>query len=347
MPRHRRYPVKKKQKIKAGDEDPLRASKPKAKSQFNAPPANEDEQVVPRRLKEIQKAAEAAASQSRRKSSKKGPKSSFYALTAKSGFKQRPWEDVDMLANRVLQSKNKEMNEEMLKVSFFLLISITSFLFRRKWVLLVVIQRNWMPTFECWMKRNDRKKALKIARAEKRRKMREKEERFIAERAAQGNQEADSNDEEQPMDDEDSSDEDQIEAKEEPPLKKTKKSKTAEMWQQRKRLTSSEKKRLRKKNSRAEAQKHLILNAREIIPFGERADAPPVFSKSAGKKDLLLKSLFKTNQTTTSKDNESDDELNAAEGVIGKPKRRVTEADRLRVIDAYRNLKKSKEQNAF
>ncbi|KAI6237112.1 hypothetical protein M3Y95_00230700 [Aphelenchoides besseyi] len=342
MPRHRRYPVKKKQKIKAGDEDPLRASKPKAKSQFNAPPVNEDEQVVPRRLKEIQKAAETAASQLRRKSSKKGPKSSFYALTAKSGFKQRPWEDVDMLANRVIHSKNKEMNEEMLKA---------------KMGLAGRDPKELDADFRMLDEKERQKKALKVAKAEKRRKLREKEERFKAERAAQGNEDVDSNDEEQSMDDEEGSEEDQIEAEQEPPLKKKKKSKTAEEdVPAKKRLTSSEKKRLRKKDSRAEAQKHLILNAREIIPFGERADAPPVFSKSvrklldagqAGKKDLLLKSLFKTNQTTTSKDNESDDELNAVDGVIGKPKRRVTEADRLRVIDAYRNLKKSKEQNAF
>lgn len=52
----------------------------------------------------------------------------------------------------------------------------------------------------------------------------------------------------------------------------------------RKRLTSSEKSRLKMREKKTETRKYLMLNAREIIPFGERVDAPPEFGSELRKK---------------------------------------------------------------
>lgn len=91
-----------------------------------------------------------------------------------------------------------------------------------------------------------------------------------------------------------------------------------------KRLGKNEKLNLKKKEIRRLEEQELLLNAREIIPFGETADAPPKFvgkfrdsiNKSraqAGKMDLLLKKLHPD----------------------------LTD-ERQRVIDEYRRLKSNK-----
>ncbi|KAI6216189.1 hypothetical protein M3Y99_01835300 [Aphelenchoides fujianensis] len=355
MARHRRYPTKKKQKIKAGDPD-QRASRPTTKGRANAPPKDEDDQLVPRRLKEIREAQEAAANQPQRRPSKKQTKNKFFAMTAKMGYKPRPWENEEMLAHRVLQSKNGPLKDELVKARFGLAGRDT---------------KEIDADFQLLDEKEKRKRALKIALREKRLKQKEKEANFRSNRGSKEAPVFDEEDDEEEddrgefVDDEEvaeeveDSEEEEDEQKPPPPKKKADRKKDDEEKEaeepKQRRLTSSEKKRLRKKTEKAEAEKHLILNAREIIPFGERVDAPPVFSKNvrklldsgqAGKKDLLLKDLLRKNEkpAVVHEATESDGDSDEKPRVIGKLKRRVSEAERLRTIEAYRQLKKKKEQ---
>ncbi|KAI6221292.1 hypothetical protein M3Y99_01565800 [Aphelenchoides fujianensis] len=336
MARHRRYPTKKKQKIKAGDPD-QRASRPTTKGRTNAPPKDEDDQVVPRRLKEIREAQEAAANQPHRRPSKKQTKNKFFAMTAKMGYKPRPWENEEMLAHRVLQSKNGPLKDELVKARFGLAGRDT---------------KEIDADFQLLDEKEKRKRALKIALREKRLKQKEKEANFRSNRGPKEAPAFDEEDEEEEddrgefVDDEEVAEEveDSEEEDEQKPPPPKKKAAGKQKGDEEKEAEEPK-----------QPEKHLILNAREIIPFGERVDAPPVFSKNvrklldsgqAGKKDLLLKDLLRKNEKppTVHEAEKSDDDSDEKPRVIGKLKRRVSEAERLRTIEAYRQLKKKKEQ---
>ncbi|KAI1719070.1 hypothetical protein DdX_06194 [Ditylenchus destructor] len=119
------------------------------------------------------------------------------------------------------------------------------------------------------------------------------------------------------------------------------------------RLGKNDKLRLKRKQTREENEKDFMLNAREIIPFGERADAPPEFSGKlrqgmdplfahAGKKDLLLKKqLAKAPESDAklSKRTDSSDVF-ARSGTASVNKRRskigVDPKEREKIIQAYR-----------
>lgn len=45
-------------------------------------------------------------------------------MTAKMGFQKRPWENDVMLANRVMRAKNRALDDELIRVSNFVDISI-------------------------------------------------------------------------------------------------------------------------------------------------------------------------------------------------------------------------------
>ncbi|CAD5219080.1 unnamed protein product [Bursaphelenchus okinawaensis] len=118
--RHRRYPVKKTTKIKASD--PLSKGKGGGKKvdlkKKNRPPTLDeiDHQMVPRRLKEIEEAKNNELNGEGKKKKKKRNKNKFLELTAKMGFQQRPWEDNQQLMKRIMRTKNKALDDEMIKV---------------------------------------------------------------------------------------------------------------------------------------------------------------------------------------------------------------------------------------
>ncbi|CAJ0583791.1 unnamed protein product, partial [Mesorhabditis spiculigera] len=99
----------------------------------------------------------------------------------------------------------------------------------------------------------------------------------------------------------------------------------------------------KKKKSGKDDEGEMMLNAREFIAFGERNDAPPSFTfnkalkksmvqknAKAGGKDLLLNKMF-TNRTVKETVYGEDTQKKKAYG--------VNEADRLAVIQAYRDAK--------
>lgn len=95
------------------------------------PKKNElDDQKVPRKWREIQETSKILESKQRTRSGKKRAKNKFFGkvfafeaclfyiseMTAKMGFQKRPWENEAMLANRIIRSKNKSIDDEMIKV---------------------------------------------------------------------------------------------------------------------------------------------------------------------------------------------------------------------------------------
>jgi len=90
-------------------------------------------------------------------------------------------------------------------------------------------------------------------------------------------------------------------------------------------------------------QKEMLLNAREVIPFGDRADAPPEFDtinrktlkpgfSKAGSKQLLLKAMLSPPVPT------------AEESLPPQSTKKVLDDERDRVIAAYRTFKKIRRQ---
>jgi hypothetical protein len=87
----------------------------------------------------------------------------FLELTAQMGFKKRPWENDAMLKNRVIRANEQAIDDEIMKVQTG------------------TAGRDIKELEEDFKKLDDmerRKRLLKVAQAEKRRKLREKEERF-------------------------------------------------------------------------------------------------------------------------------------------------------------------------
>ncbi|KAI6177047.1 hypothetical protein M3Y97_00865000 [Aphelenchoides bicaudatus] len=162
----RQYPAKKAKKINS--KDPLeRMSKDVIKkNRLNVAPTKDDLDSQPLTRKWIaiqEKAKEAKEASKRTRSGKKRAKNKFYELTAKMGFKKRPWENEAMLTRRVIREKNKELDEELMKVSIG-----TAGRSRKE------IEADIKVLDE----KERQKKLLKVAAAEKRRKLNEKEERF-------------------------------------------------------------------------------------------------------------------------------------------------------------------------
>jgi len=199
-----------------------------------------------------------------------------------------------------------------------------------------------------------REKMLKVSANEKRRKLKEKEQRFRQSQLAR-NSDYNYGDEEEAM----SEDEDREHTSNGDVQTKMVRKSTSDHNQMprqeqefdpeyKKRLTSNEKAKMKKKELKEERNTYLMLNAREIIPFGERIDAPPKFSDAIlkrldplhvpnGKKRLLLNSMFKSSKSNKPSYSAkfSDDDEDQSSGVI-------TAEDRLRTIQAYRQLKKDR-----
>jgi len=89
----------------------------------------------------------------------------------------------------------------------------------------------------------------------------------------------------------------------------------------------------------------LMLNAREVIAFGERTDAPPEFTKQCkftpnnriGERKLLLKSLLEPKSNGIVAEDKSSPKAKESER-----SKKDNEEQRLQVIEAYRQLKRQK-----
>ncbi|KAI6171281.1 hypothetical protein M3Y97_01053600 [Aphelenchoides bicaudatus] len=342
MAKHRRYPVKKPNKAKVKNPLERMGGKVITKKDLNRVPNKDemDSQPLPRRWIEVQETAKAAKEAPKRtRTGKKRAKNKFFEMTAKMGFQKRPWEDEEMLANRIARAKNRALDDELIKVQ-------------------AGTAGRDPKEIEADIKKLDekerQKKLLKVAAAEKRRKLREKEERFQQSRLAKhadsdeedvssvDEKELDSGDEFVEVDDQESAARRVIRKGTTKHSKKKQKQPDQPETNAKKRLSSSEKSRQKKKENNSEKRRFLMLNAKEVLPFGERADAPPDFGASlrkkftplyseAGKKDLLLKDMLKVENkhlyTGSKPITDPQDEV------------KVTAEERQRYIDAYRKLK--------
>uniref|UniRef100_A0AC35G3Q8 Coiled-coil domain-containing protein 137 n=1 Tax=Panagrolaimus sp. PS1159 TaxID=55785 RepID=A0AC35G3Q8_9BILA len=266
-----------------------------------------EEQYVPRKVREIKELQEAMKNQNKRSKLKKN----FVVDEArKHGFERRPWEDNRSFTKRIGRETRDAVNLEMLKVRH------------------AMAGRDINEIREDYKQLDEaakRKKALKIMRREKLAKLKSKGK--IA-------------------DDQEENDDDDENGEVEEKPKKVKKQ-VPEKEVKIKKLTKNERMRKYKTEAKDTEKRELLLNAREVIQFGERVDAPPKFSAkfrkefdplfaNAGSKDLLLKKLM---------------EKNAIPGQpISSPivqvqkNSNVSAEERQRVIDMHRALKKAGKQ---
>jgi len=266
----------------------------------DAPKAKDMEQMIPRRVREIQQLKEAA---NLPKQKKLKQKSSIIQLAQQYGFQKKIGEDEEQLRRRMLRETNRAIDHDMFRARFGLAGRDISEL---------------KKDYEELDEKARRKKALKILRAEKRAKLRAKNKIV-----------------------EDSDEEDANSADcDDPPEEESKtKGKSNADETKKKRLTKNERIRLLKKEEKEANGRELMLHAKEIIPFGERVDAPPEFkgklksiadlSAKAGSKDLLLKRVLESNNSTKNQNSSS------------LPKKsKISNEERQNVIKMYRELKK-------
>jgi len=303
---------RKKQKSKVEFTEDYRPIRKVAIERKNDAPKSKDmEQLIPRRVREIQQLKEAANLPKQKKSKQK---SSIIQLAQQYGFQKKIGEDEEQLRKRMLRETNRAIDHDMFRARFGLAGRDISDL---------------KKDYEELDEKARRKKALKILRAEKRAKLLAKNK--IVEDIDE--EDADSVDCDDPPEDE-----------EEKSKTEGKGGKSNPDETKKKRLTKNERIRLLKKEEKEANDRELMLHAKEIIPFGERVDAPPEFkgklksiadpSAKAGSKDLLLKRVLESNNSTK----------NQTASSLPK-KSKVSNEERQNVIKMYRELKKKKLQN--
>ncbi|KAH7715813.1 Protein Y41D4B.11 [Aphelenchoides avenae] len=357
MARHRRYQVKRKQKIKPNapynPPGEFSGSKGANKRDFNM--SKLDEQPVPRKVRELNY-LRAKAEQLKNVKRVKKPSNKVLYETYKMGYEQRPWEDEDRLIARINRDANKDITDQIIKAK----VGIAG-----------RDAKEIAADYKELDAKAERRKLQKIARREKLLKLKEKEEKYKQTR--KGREEAafsgllgsgDEGEDEEGGDEEGrDEEEDEVEEKEKPKAtKKDKKAADSEPVEKRKRLGKNDKLRLKRKQEREAGQKELLLNAREVIAFGERVDGPPKFHSfhrksleqgfaQAGQKDLLLKRIF--DKAAPKGPNANYEPLGTAKSFPwqknedGSPKKKrqkhvIDEGKRLAAIEAYRSQKKSR-----
>ncbi|KAI1730143.1 hypothetical protein Ddc_02827 [Ditylenchus destructor] len=361
MAKHRRYPQKKRNNAS-------RSGTIQNKKGLNLEPSRAmlDDEQMSRKIKEL-KQLSATVPELENVKRKRRPRNRFLEETAKMGYAQRPWESEDLLLSRINRDTHKSVDEQLLKAKFGMAgRSIKD------------IAGDYKELDE----KERRRKLQKLARKEKERKLHEKELAFKANKKRMRQMKKQQNDvnsdddslaekmdelqerlETEESDNEEDKQENLSDGSEESASsdevvekEKHKTNKPNEVKKSR-RLGKNDKLRLKRKQEREENDKDFLLNAREIIPFGERADAPPEFSGKlrremdplfahAGRKDLLLKKqLAKAPEgdVKLSKRTDSSD-LFARSGTASVTKRRskiaVDPKEREKIIQAYRRRPK-------
>uniref|UniRef100_A0A915EFF4 Uncharacterized protein n=1 Tax=Ditylenchus dipsaci TaxID=166011 RepID=A0A915EFF4_9BILA len=226
-------------------------------------------------------------------------KNRFLEETSKLGYNQKPWESAENLLGRINRDQWNLVDEQLVKARFG------------------AAGRDIKEIVEDYKEvdeKEKRRKLEKIARREKLKKLREKEKEFKEKQSRKRKTSEDgdsillnnsSGDEEKGGSEGSSNESDDDQPSEQFEQKEIQNSRPAkhlrpESPKKKQRLGKRDKLRLKKKSEKAEAACDFLLNAQEVIQFGDRVDAPPVFSgknrktmdplfSQAGKKDLLLK----------------------------------------------------------
>ncbi|KHJ85585.1 hypothetical protein OESDEN_14684, partial [Oesophagostomum dentatum] len=195
------------------------------------------------------------------------------------------------------------------------------------------IRKGRFETVEHFVKRVERMTYAAVKEHETLEKLKAKEERRLKRKA----HEAADNDEEAEEED----DVEQTVHGGEDPVKHSTEGDDVEVKKKKRQMGHSDKIREKKRLAAEQARQEAALNQREIIPFGERYDAPPEFTglmkkemnplmAKAGSKKLLLHSLLAKHDTKKT------------EYLKEEKKQKPAEIDRQRVIEAYRELKRKK-----
>uniref|UniRef100_A0A914GWJ7 Uncharacterized protein n=1 Tax=Globodera rostochiensis TaxID=31243 RepID=A0A914GWJ7_GLORO len=304
MARHRRYPLKKSAQYKDStkkDENlpveievaPLPAPMDGRSRKMNkTPPASMvDDQPVTWKVRKLRQLAEEAAQQQNttRKRNKK-TKNRLLEETLKLGYCHRPWESATALVFRIQRDQDKALNDELLKARFGKAGRDV---------------KEIAEEYKMMDEKAKQRKLLKLARKEKQMKELQKDKTF-RERSHRN----------EPIIEDDGTkgyvEGDEI-GREGEKAGEEEEQRRGGAWRNRTKPTT-EKERMQlgkadkthngQRKEQKQPAKELILNAREVIPFGARVDAPPTFNSDlfrkirplhagAGKKELLLKQLLR------------------------------------------------------
>uniref|UniRef100_A0A914WCC2 Coiled-coil domain-containing protein 137 n=1 Tax=Plectus sambesii TaxID=2011161 RepID=A0A914WCC2_9BILA len=314
MARHRRIQKKKRNKLKSVDPFNRKSkgeAEAKAKAFNRAPKSDElDDQKFSRSMREIGILKKQAAVPSAEKKARNRQRNKIAEATTNAGFKQRPFEGEFQFMDRIKRESHAKVQEQLMKVHFNM-------------------AGRDPRAVEGEFKELDAKEA-------------EKKKRKAAKRAAEmeapkvkakkGKKKANVSSE--------TNDDYDIEEEAETSLN-TRDDETADAPEKSGKIDRKKRIRMLKAEQTKCDQKELLLNAREVIPFGERADAPPDFEgihrkmlkpgfSKAGSKQLLLKAMLS--------------QPVASEPTQQPPKQKDLTDERERVIAAYRTFKKIRRQ---
>uniref|UniRef100_A0AC34R3S0 Uncharacterized protein n=1 Tax=Panagrolaimus sp. JU765 TaxID=591449 RepID=A0AC34R3S0_9BILA len=314
---------------------------PEVQRNYDPKPTDLD-QKLPRRVREIQKLQEIASNPIKKKKSK--PKNALLELAEKHGFQKRPWETDAKFKKRMLRETDGDIQCELLKAKYG------------------VGGRDVGEIKEDYKELDEIEQRKKDAKAARRQKLLGDTEPETKDESAEKLEDGDDEEGETSevptkkkrltkndrirqfkKSEKEIHDKEMIfDAKEiipfgervdaPPEFKADEEGETSEVSTKKKRLTKNDRIRQFKKSEKEIHDKEMIFDAKEIIPFGERVDAPPEFkglkklgdsSKKAGSKDLLLKQVLENNQTKAVPES-----------------KKVSEQERQRVIALYRQRKK-------
>ncbi|WKY04649.1 hypothetical protein Q1695_005565 [Nippostrongylus brasiliensis] len=331
MGRHKRIPTKNRKKLKSVDPFNKKAPALKAAaiSKINWEP-KDDEQPIPRALKELEKSKAEGVVDKQVMKKRRQHKNKVLAEADKIGIKKGRFESVEHFVRRVERMTYAAIKDHDTLVKQGLVGRDEKDL-EADFKLLEEKEKRAKE-----QKKNEIQNKIKAAREKREREAKIKEERLL---------EKEERKRKRKLQDEDDAESDKNDEKEHDEMNAdgmtSSKSGDPEVKRKKKKFGGSDKIREKKKLAADIARKEAVLNQREVIAFGERYDAPPVFKgvmkkemnplmAKAGGKNLLLHSLLR--QNTGEKTTYLDEDKRQKPG----------ELERQRVIEAYREMKKNK-----
>ncbi|CAJ0945129.1 unnamed protein product, partial [Mesorhabditis belari] len=317
MARHSKIPKKNRKKLKSVDPYNTKGNviKEREMEKKNCAPKEKDEQGMSNLLMEIGKSQSQLAFQESIPSfpRKKAHKNRIDAEAARYGYERKQFESPKMFLNRISMETHKQVNDISIKAKFELAGRAKE-----------EIDKDYKEIDD----KIERRRELKRKRSEK---------ILALKRAEKG------------LDEEDEPSEEEEEAAH--MVKSTTPSMTKASSKKDKKAQRNEELKKIKKDKRLAIQKESLLTAKEIVPFGERYDAPPKFEfnsklkidmtkrmAKAGSKDLKLKALLQNRGEEKETIYQENEKISKDTGS------KITEADRQRVIDMYREAKRQKRQ---
>jgi len=264
---------------------------------LNQEPSNssmDDDQPLTRKLRELKKLVQEAKIKTPVIKRNKTPRNRFFDEASKLGYLQRPWEDEEKLLFRISKDTATAVGGELLKAKFGAAGRSISEI---------------AEDYKLLDEKERLKKMQKMAYREKLKRLREKEKAFKKRKRkleGTGLQESDSDNNDNELLDDPAPDisdygnsEDGDECKKIKPTSKDSMATNDIVLSSR--LRKREKLKLKRLDKQQEKAENKIMNAKDVIRFGERVDEPPKFSgnyqpnSKMGKKKLLLTNLFDGN----------------------------------------------------